>query len=293
MENVERLLARLAAVSARHAAEGLSPGVVCAFRRLVHEYYRACGRDLPWRQTCDPYAILVSEVMLQQTQVERVVPKYLAFLAAFPTPAALAAASVPELLAAWQGLGYNRRALALQATARRIDGDFAGHLPTDMDLLRTLPGIGPYTAAAVLAFACDQPTLVLETNIRAVYLHTFFPGEERVSDRQLLPLVEATLDRRRPRDWYNGLMDLGGELKRRHGNPARRSAHHARQGRFAGSDREIRGAVLRLLLGQEALPLAELERLLPREAGRVARLVDCLVAEGFLEYRAGGVALSG
>ena len=263
-----------------------------AFRRIVLDYHAAFGRSFPWRDTRDPWAILVSEVMLQQTQTERVVPKYEAFLAAFPTPAGLAEASLERLLALWSGLGYNRRALALKRAAVIVARDRGGRLPDDEEGLLALPGIGPYTARAVAAFAFLKPSVFIETNIRTVYLYHFFPGAEGVHDRSLEPLIAASLDRADPRTWYYALMDYGAFLKRRYGNPNARSAHYAKQSPFADSKRRIRGAILREVSGQRRLGLDELARGLPFSRERVEEALADLVAEGFLAYSGGAVVVS-
>ncbi len=261
-----------------------------AFRRLVLDYHAAFGRDFPWRQTEDPWAILVSEIMLQQTQTERVVHKYLAFLEAFPRPEALADSGVDRLLGLWQGLGYNRRALALKAAATAIAA--AGGFPDSLEGLLALPGVGPYTARAVLAFAFHVPSAFIETNIRSVYLHHFFPGGQGIADSRLLALAEASLGDTDPRTWYYALMDYGVYLKRRHGNPNARGAGYAKQTPFADSHRRIRGAVLReATTTGEGLSLDSLAARLPFARERVAKAVKDLVAEGFLEYRKDGEEL--
>jgi len=220
-------------------------GRIRAFRRRVRAHYRTHGRStLPWRQTRDPYRIVVSEFMLQQTQTPRVVPKYRAFLRRFPSVRTLALAARREVLLAWQGLGYNRRALMLHETARRIVRDHGGRVPDDPRALRALPGVGPYTAVAVRIFAFNLPDLCIETNIRSVFLHEFFPAATRVSDRRLLPLIQKALDRRNPRAWYEALMDYGSAVKRTVPNPSRRAAGYQRASRFAGSVRYARGRVL-------------------------------------------------
>ena len=246
---------------------------------------------MPWRETGDPYRIAISEVMLQQTQVDRVRPKYAAFLAAFPDFAALARAPLPEVLAAWQGLGYNRRALALSRLARTVIAEHGGRLPREPEALRRLPGIGPATAASIAAFAFGVPTVFVETNVRRVFLHEFFPGRPGVSDAELLPLVARTLDRRRPREWYHALMDYGAELARTVPNPNRRSAGYARQARFAGSDRQVRGAILRALLAGGAATEARLGREVGAEPERLGRLLAALEAEGFVTRAGRRVAL--
>ena len=268
------------------------------FRAKVLEYYASRRRDFPWRETRDPWAILVSEVMLQQTQTIRVVPKYEAFLASYPVPAALAEAPTADLLRLWSGLGYNRRALALKAAASEIVTRFGGSLPDDEDWLLSLPGVGPYTARALLAFAFDRPVVLIETNIRAVFIHEFFPGREAVRDAELEPLVREALDRRDPRNWYYALMDYGVMLKTSLPNPSRRSAHHARQSPFADSHRRVRGAILKALAPPAPTPLAEgllsveLAAAIPFARERVEKALGELVAEGFVAERGGRYSLS-
>ncbi|HOF96277.1 MAG TPA: A/G-specific adenine glycosylase, partial [Methanoculleus sp.] len=231
---------------------GATPEAVRLFRALVLAHYRAHGRDLPWRQTTDPYRILVSEIMLQQTQVERVAVKYPEFIDRFPDFASLARAPQSDILLAWQGMGYNRRALALKRTAERVVDDYGGRLPADVETLATFPGIGRATAAAICAYAFNMPVAYIETNIRRVFIHFFFQDREDVRDDEILVLVEQTLDRENPREWYGALMDYGSILKKRTANPNRRSASYSRQSRFEGSDRQIRGRLLALVLAEGA-----------------------------------------
>jgi len=254
-------------------------------RRVVWSYYRRSGRDLPWRRTQNPYRILVSEVMLQQTQVERVLPKYREFLRCFPTVRVLAEAPLSEVLRAWSGLGYNRRALFLKRAAEIIVREHRGRVPRSLEALERLPGIGAYTARAILCFAFDEPTVFLETNIRTVFIHHFFAGRVRrgsvVSDRELLPLVEASLDRNAPREWYFALMDYGAHLKQTVGNVSRASAHYARQSAFRGSAREARGRTLKLLVAG-AKSEARLASLSTLSQGRVRRALSSLVDDGLV-----------
>jgi len=253
-----------------------------SFQRKILAYYRKHGRGLPWRTTRDPWHILVSEVMLQQTQVERVTAKFSSFLSTFPTPAALAGAPLNSVLAAWSGLGYNRRALALKKCAQFLCEQFQGKVPSTYEDLLELPSIGPYTAAAICVFAYNQPRVILETNIRSVYLHFFFPCEHRVSDHTLQPLVAATLYKKDPRTWYNALMDYGAFLKQQGENPSRRSAHYVRQSRFQGSDRQIRGIVLRALLEKAPQSEATLLEAVGKNPERVRALIQQLICEGFI-----------
>jgi A/G-specific adenine glycosylase len=255
-----------------------------AFRRSVFSHYRRCGRhDLPWRQTTDPYHILVSEVMLQQTQVPRVIEKYSSFIWRFPDFSTLAKAPLSTVLKEWQGLGYNRRAIVVKKIAEIIRRDYAGKLPQDGELLLKLPGIGPYTAAAILTFAFNLPTVFIETNIRAVFIHTFFGDRKKVSDKEITPLIEQTLDYRNPRTWYWALMDYGVMLKKKFANPARRSSHHKKQSRFEGSNRQLRGRILKLLTASDGLTKSAIAKSLNANAAHVEMNLTALEDEGFIK----------
>lgn len=218
-----------------------------AFVNTVRAFYKKSGRhDLPWRQIEDPYKILVSEIMLQQTQVSRVLEKYKEFLKAFPTVKKLAAASQAEVLKLWSGLGYNRRARFLHQCAKEIVS--LKKFPTDVTELENLPGIGHYTARAVATFAYNQAHVFIETNIRTVFVHHFFPKKEQVSDSAILKLVAKTVDTKNPRDWYGALMDYGTFLKS-HGSTAHRKAQaYVKQSAFIGSNRRVRGLIMKILL---------------------------------------------
>lgn len=218
------------------------------FQSYIHQFYQTYGRDLPWRHTSDPYTILVSELMLQQTQVDRVIPKYTQWLNTFPTFKALAAAPFHQVLSHWKGLGYNRRAQYLHRTAQKVSKLHQGELPKELAALQQLPGIGPYTAAAIRVFAFNQPERIIETNIRSVYLYHFFPNLQNISDAQLKPYIKLTYDTTNPRDWVNALMDYGAYLKTVIKNPSQQSAHHTTQSTFKGSNRQLRGQILERLL---------------------------------------------
>lgn len=271
--------------------EGLTPRACALFRRRVYGFYREEGRSLPWRETRDPYRILVSEFMLQQTQVERVRGKYEAFIEVFPDLESLAAADLAEVLTLWQGLGYNRRAKALRETARRAVSQGDGGLPEDPEKLEGYPGVGKATAGAVAAFAFGRPVVFLETNIRRVFIHFFFPGPETIRDRVILPLVARTLDGRRPREWYYALMDYGVMLKKAGGNPNRKSAHYRRQSPFEGSDRQVRSKVLGLLLREGVLTEEDLVSRLSGDPLRIGRIIRVLEREGFLACRRGRIRI--
>lgn len=226
-------------------------GNTSEFVEKVWDYYAAHQRDLPWRipesDGCfDPYKILVSEVMLQQTQVNRVIPKFNQFLDAFPDVQTLAKASLSEVLVVWAGLGYNRRAKFLLQTATTITK--MNSFPTDTVGYESLPGIGRNTAAAICVYAFNQPLVFIETNVRSVYIHNFFADKNDVSDKELLPLIDVTMDRDNPREWYWALMDYGTHIKSTYGNAARNSKHYTKQSRFEGSKRQLRARVLKSLL---------------------------------------------
>lgn len=274
--------------------EGAEPldEFVARLLRVGDELYR----DLPWRHIDDPYAVLVSEIMLQQTQVTRVGRFWERFLEAFPTLDALAAAAVPDVLERWQGLGYNRRALALKRTADQCAADGRGRLPDSYEGLLALPGIGPATAAGVMAFAHQVPGVYVETNVRAVFLHELFPHEDKVSDKMLEPLVAAAAFHPAaaadPRRWYYGLLDYGAHLKATGVNPTRRSASYSRQSVFEGSRRQKRAWIVRrVLAAPEGVEVAAVRADLDRAETEAARdgvdealfasIVDDLVTEGF------------
>ncbi len=257
-------------------------GAAAEFQEIVWEHYRRHGRSFPWRTNRTPYRVLVSEIMLQQTQADRVVPYFERFVARFPDFGSLGRARLSTVLKLWQGLGYNRRAKLLHDCAKAVRRDYAGRLPTDEATLVTLPGIGPYTAAAVAAFAGNRPSVVIETNVRSVYIHHFCEDREGVTDAEIEPLVEATLDRDHPREWYQALMDYGAWLKRQGVNPSRRSAHYVRQAPLKGSNREVRGAIIRLLARERGIAPDELPERTGLSTTRVKRALRQLVDEGLV-----------
>jgi len=215
----------------------------------VWRYWKKHGRhNLPWRKTKNPYRILVSEVMLQQTQVLRVITKYKEFLKEFPTVQKLARAPLGSVLKVWNGIGYNRRAKYLRDAAKIIVAKYKDRIPKDEAVLRTLPGVGVYTARAVRVFAFNEPDILIETNIRAAIIHSFFQGVPKVSDRTLLVHAQKTAEGQDPRTWHWALMDYGVHIKKLHKNPARKSTHYVRQSKFEGSLRQARGAILRTLI---------------------------------------------
>jgi A/G-specific adenine glycosylase len=259
------------------------PGIL-EFQQMVLSYYNNYGREMAWRDTTDPYLILVSEIMLQQTQVERVRIKFPEFIETFPDFASLAVAPLDNVLSVWQGMGYNRRAIALQKCAIRVMNEYDGILPADVDILATFPGIGRATASSIAAFAFNLPVVFIETNIRRVFIHFFFTGNETVSDAEIIPVVARALYKKNPRIWYWALMDLGSALKKRVPNPNRRSAHYTRQPPFEGSDRKIRGAILKLLLKEYSLEVEEIFGYVAEDPHRVRKILGDLEGEGFIKY---------
>ncbi len=253
-----------------------------AFRKAVLDFYSRSGRSFPWRETEDPWAIFVSEIMLQQTQTSRVEPKYLAWMNLFPDAAAVAGASLASLYEAWSGLGYNARALRLREAARICVERHGGLPPRDEKLLLELPGVGPYTARAVMAFAYRLPGAFLETNIRAALIFHFFPGTDKVGDRELLGVAGLVLDASDPRSWYYALMDYGAWLKGKEANPARRAGAYTKQTRFDGSLRQARGAVLKAIGASGNIYIADMAAESGIEYGRLKTAAEGLCRDGLI-----------
>lgn len=224
------------------------------FINTLWEYYSEYGRqDMAWRLDTRPYYVVVSEIMLQQTQVERVKVKFADFIAVFPDWYALSQASQTEVISQWQGLGYNRRALFLHNTAQKVVAEYKAQLPNTIHKLEELPGIGSATAGAISAFAFNLPVVFIETNIRRVFIHNFFTEREHVTDKEILARITTCVARLQdssfePRTFYWALMDYGTHLKNTLPNPNKRSAHYSVQSKFEGSIRQLRGKVLRILL---------------------------------------------
>jgi A/G-specific adenine glycosylase len=276
------------------------------FRALVWRYYRAHGRhELPWRHTHDAYRILVSEVMLQQTQVERVIPFYEKFIKKFPTARKLAQASLSEVLKSWQGLGYNRRAKMLHAAAK----EFAPRKISTVSELETLPGVGPYTARAVAAFAFNKGVIFVETNIRTAVIHHFFPkrGESRVGraaesrfspkrkkvrDEEIEKILIQALPKGRAREWYSALMDYGAHLKRSGISHNARSKKYVKQSKFVGSLREARGAILRELVRGAASPARLIDLLGASRRAQMRTALRALWTEKLVEKADGNYTLA-
>jgi A/G-specific adenine glycosylase len=263
-----------------------------ALQRRVLSWYADNRRDLPWRHTTDPYAILVSEIMLQQTQVPRVAPRFLEWLEAWPDLESLAAAPLAEVLRRWQGLGYNNRArrlreCAAEAVAAAPDGG-AAELPRTVDGLRALPGIGPYTARAVLIFAHNQDLAAVDANVRRVLTHELGLAGD-LGDAQLQAVADALLPRGRSRDWHNALMDYGSLVL-----TARTTgiAPRTRQTAFEGSRRQQRARLLRRLLEGGPQPLSELTIALALPLDETADIVERLRRDGLVAEAGGTVSVA-
>jgi A/G-specific adenine glycosylase len=255
------------------------------FTKLVKDYYKKSGRySLPWRHTRNPYHILVSEIMLQQTQVSRVISKYEEFISIYPTADTLARAKTSDVLRAWQGLGYNRRALNLKKTCKIVVKKYKGQFPATKTELESLPGIGQSTSGAILAYIFNVPAVFIETNIRSVYIHHFFKNNKLVHDRDILPLIEETIDTKNPRDWYYALMDYGVHLKQTLPNPSRRSLHYAKQTSFKGSNREVRSKIIKLVL-KGPVTRKEIIDHIGDTLHDVNKNIQDLIKEGFIRIR--------
>lgn len=254
-----------------------------SFPSLVRNFHHTHPRTLPWREKPTPYRVFISEIMLQQTQAPRVIPKFNSFIKKFPDFKSLAKAPLSKVLKEWQGLGYNRRALYLKQSAEIIVSKYTGKLPDNPILLDELPGIGHYTAGAIVAFAFNKPTVFIETNIRSVFIYHFFKNSKvKIPDSKILPLIEKYLDHKNPREWYSALMDYGTHIKTNEINPSRKSSHHVKQSNFKGSNRELRGKILKYLLENGPTSQKKLLKLYP-DAKKTTSCIADLTKEGLLK----------
>jgi A/G-specific adenine glycosylase len=251
-----------------------SPERIREFQKKVFSFYRKYGRELPWRKTTDPYKILLSELMLQQTQVNRVILYYEKWISRWPTIHALASASLAEVLQAWMGLGYNTRAINLHKAARKIVTKFGNDVLEAMKQYKEIPGVGRYTSQAVQIFSTNANLVTVDTNIRRIFIKEFnLP--EKVSDKALWELAERCLPRGKSRDWHNALMDYGAlflTAKKTGIKPK------TQQSKFEGSDRQIRARILRCLL-KEKMSLSELEKTVRIEQIRLRQILDKMMNE--------------
>jgi A/G-specific adenine glycosylase len=256
---------------------------IAGFKEQLALFYRANRRDFPWRENITPYRIIVSEIMLQQTGVERVLGKFDPFVARFPDFCSLSRASLADVMNVWQGLGYNKRALSLKKLAGIVMEKYSGGLPDDPKLLKALPGIGEATAGAIMAFAFNLPSVFIETNIRRVFIHHFFPDREKVADSDIVPIVAAAIDRSCPREWYYALMDYGTYLGTVSVNPNRKSTRYSRQSPFQDSDRQVRGKVIKSLIGSGKASAKDLSGMTGCLPERLAPILESLIKDGLIK----------
>ena len=246
---------------------------------------------LPWRKTKDPYKILVSEVMLQQTQVKRVIRRYEEFVKKFPDFPSLCGAPISSVIKIWSGLGYNRRALYLQKTAAIVQNKHKGLFPKDPKILETFPGIGKATACSILVFSFNMPLVFIETNVRRVFIYHFFKNNEQVYDKEILKLIGQTIDKKNPREWYWALMDYGSYLSKIVENPNRKSKHYSKQSKFECSLRQVRGNVLKILLEKKNTTKKSLKKII--SSVYLDTVLDQLQKEGFIVVRKEIISFSG
>jgi len=260
------------------------------FKEVIWQKAHELYRNMPWRDDTRPYYVLVSEIMLQQTQVERVVPKFEAFIAAFPDILSLARAPLSDVLKLWSGLGYNRRAKFLHEASRKIVNDFGGVFPSTYEALVSLPGVGVSTAGAILVYSFNQPAIFIETNVRTVYFYHFFEDTAVVSDTELRRIAEKTVDKEHPREWYWALMDYGAYLKRQGVGGINKSQHYKKQSALRGSVREVRGHILKELAVQDRTT-DELRRILQAD-DRFATALSGLERDGLVAETNGRLHLA-
>ena len=263
--------------------EGLNQKVINTFQKIIYSYFKQYGRDFPFRKEISPYNVVVSEMMLQQTQTSRVVEKFQQFIQKFPDFQSLANAPLNDVLKVWQGLGYNRRAVALKTISEKVVKEFDGILPADVEILKSFPQIGHNTASSIVAFAFNIPTYFIEVNIRRVYIYFFFPGKTSIDDGNIMPIVRRTLDSSNVRKWYYALMDYGVMLKKTHPELNKRSVHYRKQSKFKGSNREIRGKILKLLIASSSLTETEMLSELEINSIKLKEILNLLITEGFIK----------
>lgn len=270
----------------------MNDSAISDFQAEVWNFFHINSRSMPWRTDTSPYKVLISEIMLQQTQVSRVIPKFEQFISTFPDIQSLAASNLAEVLTVWNGLGYNRRAKFLWQAAGVVMERHAGRIPQTVADLDALPGVGYNTAAAVAAYAYNQPVAFVETNIRTVFLHHFFPEGTDVNDKEILELVQQTLDHDSPREWYWALMDYGTHLKRTKGGRLDQSRHYKKQTSFLGSHREMRGRIIRALSQGSSIGHTQLQELVQADE-RFELCLGALMTEGLVSRQNDQLYLTG
>jgi len=252
------------------------------FKKTVWDYYHSHFRAMPWRSDTNPYYVMVSELMLQQTQVQRVLVKFDEFITCFPTIETLSNATLSQVLETWIGLGYNRRAKFLKQSADVIVNDFKCQFPKTIEEWIKLPGFGKNTASAVLAYSQNEPLIFIETNIRTVFIYHFFQNKDIVSDKEIEFLVKETIDNNNPREWYWALMDYGTYLKKEYGNHSRKSSSYAIQSKFEGSFRQKRAKVLKEIVNRKVISFEELLSITKYETEILLSALSKLIEEKFI-----------
>lgn len=262
---------------------------IAKFRKIIFDWWQTHRRDLPWRRTHDPYKIFVSEVMLQQTQVLRVIPKYVEFTETYPTASSLAKAPVADVLRIWKGMGYNRRALYLKRAAEAVVNDYGGRFPKSEKELRKLPGLGTYTAAAILVFAYGENVALVDTNIRQIITHFFF-HDKKQKEKIIQEVADALVPAGKSWEWHQALMDYGAlELKKVPGAVKKQKP-------FKDSDRFYRGRIIdRLREGnvRDFILLKELQHAYDKPEDDLLRIVESLIKDGLVEREKGTLQLPG
>ena len=256
------------------------------FKNIINTWYLVHRRDLPWRKTFDPYSIVVSEIMLQQTQVGRVLNFYDKFLNTFPTFSSLATADNKTLFELWNGLGYWKRALNLRKIAEIIQLKYEGVFPSDIDTLKTLPGVGEYTSAALKCFIYNYPVAFVETNIRKVINHFFFNGSDNVSDKEIYRIADLVLDRDNPREWNYSLMDYGSSEFR-----SKKTTKNDKKESFVFSNRFYRGELIRFITQKGEVSRDEIHILLNTISenkitnSRVSSILESLIKDQLISNK--------
>jgi len=257
-----------------------SPERVQEFQKKVFSFYQKNKRDLPWRKTTDPYKILLSELMLQQTQVNRVILYYEKWIARWPAISALASASLAEVLQAWMGLGYNTRAINLHKAARKIVTEFDNDVIEAMKQYKEIPGVGRYTSQAVQIFSTNTDLVTVDTNIRRIFINEFHLPE-KVSDKELWGLAKRCLPKGRSREWHNALMDYGALFLTAQKTGIKPKTQ---QSRFEGSDRQLRARIIRILL-QNDESLVNISRILNVDSSWLQRILEKLISEEIISKK--------
>ncbi len=264
------------------------------FKKEIMKYYRQNGRhDLPWRHDTSPYSIVVSEIMLQQTQVARVIEFYNKWMKMWPSFCDLASAELHEVLKVWKGLGYNIRAIRLHKLSKEIIEKYNGVFPCNFEDINKLSGIGPYTAGAIMNFSYKKATSIIETNIRRVYIHHYFYNKQNIDDKVLCPVIMQTMNQANPQVWFWALMDYGSSLpKILKFNANRQSKHYTKQSKFQDSDRFFRSKILSTVVENKLISIEEIFSILGNDKERSSKIVNKMIKENILTDLGGKYVLN-